>query len=109
MRWRLAQNDLWQECAEAGATVRTNTSHRDTSLCVPTYDARAIEVLASGLPLHHGAQLAVDITLKSAMGACGGPENLSIESVDHKKKCRMTAKRGFMQNVLRAGENFTLL
>ena len=42
------------------------------NLCVPTFDARAIEVLASGLPLHHGAQLAVDITLRSALGACGG-------------------------------------
>ena len=32
---------------------------------------REIEVLASGLHLHHGAQLAVDITLRSALTRCG--------------------------------------
>ena len=36
-------------------------------------DERAIEVLAAGLPIHHGAQLAVDITLRSAMTAAGLP------------------------------------
>ena len=34
-------------------------------------DERAIEVLASGLELNHGAQLAVDITVRSAVTACG--------------------------------------
>ena len=34
-------------------------------------DAREIEVLASGLPMHHGAHLAVDITLRSAVSASG--------------------------------------
>ena len=32
---------------------------------------RAFEVFSSGLPLHHGAQLAVDITLRSALTAQG--------------------------------------
>ena len=32
----------------------------------PATDHRAIEVLASGLPLHHGVQLAVDITIRCA-------------------------------------------
>ena len=32
------------------------------NVCVPANDQRAIEVFASGLPLHHGAQFAVDIT-----------------------------------------------
>ena len=36
------------------------------------HGAREIEVLASGLPTHHGAQLAVDITLRSAVNASGG-------------------------------------
>ena len=35
-------------------------------------DERQIEVLAAGLPTHHGAQLAVDITHRSAVTACGG-------------------------------------
>ena len=34
-------------------------------------DERAIEVLALGLPLHHGAQLAVDVTLRCALTANG--------------------------------------
>ena len=38
---------------------------------VPAQDERAIEVLANGLPLHHGGQLAVDITLRSALTAQG--------------------------------------
>ena len=38
-----------------------------------TTDQRAIEVVASGLPLHHGAQVAVDITRRSALSAAGLP------------------------------------
>ena len=34
-------------------------------------DELAIEVFASGLPTHHGAQLAIDITLHSVMTARG--------------------------------------
>ena len=45
----------------------------DMNIAVPADDARAVEVLASGLPLFHGAQLAVDITLRSALTATGLP------------------------------------
>jgi hypothetical protein len=38
---------------------------------VAAEDNRVIEVLASGLPCFHGAQLAVDITLRSAITADG--------------------------------------
>ena len=34
-------------------------------------DERCIEVVASGLPLYHGAQLAVDITLRCAVSSSG--------------------------------------
>ena len=38
------------------------------NVAIQTTDQRAIEVVAFGLPpLHHGAQLAVDITLRSAL------------------------------------------
>ena len=40
---------------------------------VAASDERAVEVLASGLPVYHGAQLAVDITLRSALSASGLP------------------------------------
>ena len=46
---------------------------QDCSCLKVTDDERALEVLASGLPLHHGAQLAVDITLRSALSAAGLP------------------------------------
>ena len=39
----------------------------------PANDERSIEVLASGLPHHHLSQLAVDITLRSALTAQGLP------------------------------------
>ena len=41
------------------------------NVTVEANDERAIEVLATGLPLHQGAQLAVDITLRSALTATG--------------------------------------
>ena len=36
-----------------------------------TYDDRRLEVLATGLPLHHGAQLAVDTTLVAPLNRKG--------------------------------------
>ena len=58
-------------CREAGATVRLNAKLRDMNIDVPATDERAIEVLAFCLELNHGAQLAVDITVRSAVTACG--------------------------------------
>ena len=58
-------------CREAGATVRFNTMLRYMNINVSADDHRSIEVLASGLPLHHGAQIAVDITLRCALRSCG--------------------------------------
>ena len=62
---------LARVCREAGASVRINTKLRDMNVAISTSDAREIEVLASGLPMHHGAQLAVDITMRSALTANG--------------------------------------
>ena len=59
-------------CREAGATVRRNAKLWDMNISVPATDERAIEVLVSGLEFNHGAQLAVDITVRSAVTACGG-------------------------------------
>ena len=60
-------------CREAGARVRTNVFVRDLDLLpqgVP-YQQR-LEVVAEGLPLFHGAQLAIDTTLVSPLRADGG-------------------------------------
>ena len=65
------ERTLARICREAGATVRCNAKLRDMNVRVHATDERSIEVLASGLAMNHGAQLAVDITLRSAVTACG--------------------------------------
>ena len=56
---------------EAGARVANNVLLRDMNLDVPLADARRIEVLANGLPLYQGAQVAVDTTLVSPVSRDG--------------------------------------
>ena len=57
-----------QVCREAGARVRTNTFVRDLDLAgVNVLDGRRLEVVADGLTLWHGAQLAKDTTLVSPL------------------------------------------
>ena len=61
------------------------------NIAVSVSDERSIEVLASGLPAHHGAQLAVDITLRSLLTAQGerGPMQLmSTELCSHQPGVR---------------------
>ena len=65
---------LARVCREAGAVVQTNVRLRDMNLGIPAADERRLEVLAQGLPCHGGAQLAVDITLRSALTAEGRPK-----------------------------------
>ena len=67
------ERTLARVCREAGASVRFNAKLVDMNRAVPADDAREVEVLASGLPLFYGAQLAVDITLRSALTATGLP------------------------------------
>ena len=62
-----------QVCREAGAWVSTNLFVRDLDLPIANHDARRLEVVAHGLPLFGGAQLAVDTTLVSSVQADGGP------------------------------------
>ena len=65
-RAQAPERTLARVCREAGATVRFNGMLRDMNIAVAATDQRAIEVLASGLPLHRGVQLAVDITIRCA-------------------------------------------
>ena len=60
-------------CREAGARVSTNLFVRDLDLPVAPHDARRLEVVADGLPLFGGAQLAIDTTLVSPVRADGDP------------------------------------
>ena len=52
-------------CREAGARVTTNTCLRDLNVDSLRRGDRRLEVIANGLPLFHGAQIAVDTTLVS--------------------------------------------
>ena len=58
-------------CREAGARVTTNTLVRDLNVADSRFDDRRIEVIANGLPLRNGAQLAVDTTIVSPLTAAG--------------------------------------
>ena len=68
----LVQNRTLRVCQEAGARVGRNVALSAMNLDVPIHDARRIEVVCNGLPLWHGAQLAVDATLVSPFSAAGG-------------------------------------
>ena len=61
-------------CREAGARVTTNTRLSDLNLDhINRQDDRRIEVIANGLPLWGGAQLAVDTTLVSPLTSSSQP------------------------------------
>ena len=53
--------------------MHTNIPLNQMNLPHPPQDSRAIEVLVNGLPLWHGAQVAVDATLVSPVGRDGLP------------------------------------
>ena len=61
------REDTGQDLPGGGSTVRCNAKLRDMDIAVSSQDERAIKVLALGLPLHHRAQLAVDVTLRCAL------------------------------------------
>ena len=60
-------------CREAGARVSTSLFVRDLDLPIANHDARRLEVVADGLPLFGGAQLAIETTLFSSVQADGKP------------------------------------
>ena len=88
-RAMVPERTLARVCREAGALVRFNVKLRDMNVTVPVDDDRAIEVL-SGLPMRHGAQLAIDITLRSATSANGLPRR----NAAHRDGAVLTQARG---------------
>ena len=65
---------LARVCREAGARVATNMLLRDMNVFVARHDDRRLEVVANGLPLWGGAQVAVDTTLVSPVRGDGRPQ-----------------------------------
>ena len=51
--------------------MTTNRMIRDMDLGVPIIDGRQVEVVADGLPLFGGVQLAIDTTLVSTLHCDG--------------------------------------
>ena len=69
-------------CREAGARVTTNVMVRDLDLeAMNMQDGRRLGVVADGLPLHGGAQLATDTTIVSAL-RCDGTPHICAANVD---------------------------
>ena len=75
-RWGFAlERAASRVCREAGGRVMTNMLVRELDLApgANTRDGRRLEVVADGLSLFQGAQLAIDTTLVSALRADGTP------------------------------------
>ena len=67
-----AESAAARVCREAGGRVTLNMMVRDMDLAVPhAHDTRRLEVVADGLPLFGGAQLAIDTTLVSTLHCDG--------------------------------------
>ena len=60
-----------RSCREAGAIVKTNVLLKKLNAGVSAGDRRQLEVLAQGVSCKHGSQLAIDVTLRSAVSALG--------------------------------------
>ena len=58
-------------CRDAGTLVRCNVKLRDMNVTVPASGGREVEMVAAGLPLQHGVQLAIDVTLHSTLTSYG--------------------------------------
>ena len=69
--WATTPEKHWHACAARQEGRRTHVKLRDLNTSVPVVDDRSIKVLTFGLPMHHGAQLAMDITLKSPVTSFG--------------------------------------
>ena len=74
-------------CREAGARVQENVMLRDMNVeDISADDTRKIEVVANGLPLHHGAQLAIDTTLVSPLRRDGSLRRTESALADARKR-----------------------
>ena len=80
-----------QVCREAGARVSTNVPVRDLDLVAHNnLDGRRLEVIADGLTLWHGAQLAIDTTLVSPLRRDGSAR---ARAADHDGAVLVEARR----------------
>ena len=67
------QSAVAQICREGGVRVSTNVMVRDLDTAQGNSDSRRLELIADGLSLFGGVQLALDATLVSAYHGDGTP------------------------------------
>ena len=80
-----------QVCREAGGRVSTNVFVRALDLAAfNALDDRRVEVIADGLPVWHGAQLAIDTTLVSPLRGDGSARG---RAADHSGSALQEARR----------------
>ena len=89
-------------CREAGARVRTNTFVRDLNVPgVLVTDDRHIEIIAEGLPLYAGRQLAIDATLVAPLTREGAPRGNSHSVDGHALREAIQAKYRTYADIVR--------
>ena len=71
-----AERAIARVCREAGGRVAMHVRVAEMNVDVPVSDARRIEILASALPVWHGAQVAIDATMVSPEAAV--PDKLGL-------------------------------
>ena len=92
-------------CREAGARVSLNVRVQDMDLARPNVlDNRRVEIVADGLPLFMGAQLAVDTTIVSVLkrdgsvrSRCATIDGASLEAARRRKEAtypELTGRNG---------------
>ena len=77
---------------EAGATVALNVCVRDLNLDAARQDERRIEVIANGLPIWGGAQVAVH-NLRVSPHGCWGPPAEKVATLSGRHPASRAARR----------------
>ena len=88
------ENAVARVCREGGARVSTNVMVRDLDVLAPqALDSRRLEVVAEGLPLFGGMQLAIDATLVSPLHCDGAArpgaahiDGVALHAARHRKE-----------------------
>ena len=89
-------------CREAGATVAAIVLLRDLNVIAQRHDDRRLEVIANGLPVWGGVQLAVDTTLVSALDASGRPRRHQRRTLGAALRIARLAKERTYPELIRA-------
>ena len=98
-----------QVCREAGARVSTNLPSPGHDLAeFNNLDGRRLEVVADGLTLWHGAQLAIDTTLVSPLRRDGSPRARRLTMVGQHWMTLVVERSAPIPNCLETEEGFAL-